>query len=133
MMMMHRALHHNGRRLISWRGHYLQSRTFSSTDRRKNSEKNVLETDVVVVGGGPTGLLLSNLLSKYGTSHILLESKSEELCYGHPQAHYINLRSMEILRHHFYDGIYKPILANMRPCEEWEYFRFSTSVLGRQV
>ena len=90
------------------------------------------ETDVVIVGGGPTGLLLSNLLSQYKTPHILLESKLESECYTHPQAHYINLRSMEILRH-CTPKVHEKVTKNLRPIQEWESFRFGTSVLSKKL
>jgi len=88
------------------------------------------------VGGGPTGLLLSTLLSTYSIPSTLLEARpssaiSGSRC-GHPQAHYINLRSMEILRHHLPD-LYGEVTEAMPPVEEWEGFNFCHSVLGRSI
>jgi len=51
---------------------------------------------------------------------------------SHPQAHYINLRSMEILRH-CVPRVYSGVLKGMAPADTWEHFRFGTSVLGRQL
>ena len=51
---------------------------------------------VIVVGAGPVGLVASLLLSKYHVAHVLVEQLAEP--DGHPQAHFINCRSMEILR-----------------------------------
>ena len=37
-----------------------------------------MRTNVVIVGGGPSGLLLSRLLSVDGIDNIVLEKQSEE-------------------------------------------------------
>jgi 2-polyprenyl-6-methoxyphenol hydroxylase-like FAD-dependent oxidoreductase len=51
---------------------------------------------VIVVDAGPVGLIASLLLSKYYVPHVLVEQLAEP--DDHPQAHFINCRSMEILR-----------------------------------
>lgn len=48
---------------------------------------------VVICGGGPTGLALSALLSQYGVASALFEQR--QTAADHPQAHYINNRTME--------------------------------------
>ena len=53
-------------------------------------------TQVLVVGGGPTGLLASILLSKLEIPHVLVEQRAEPL--QAPAAHVINTRTMEIYR-----------------------------------
>jgi 2,4-dichlorophenol 6-monooxygenase len=53
-------------------------------------------TPILIVGGGPAGLLASILLSKYQIRHILLERRSGP--QQAPAAHVINTRTMEILR-----------------------------------
>ncbi|MFM7143241.1 MAG: FAD-dependent monooxygenase, partial [Alphaproteobacteria bacterium] len=54
-----------------------------------------LRTDVLVVGGGPTGLVASLLLARHGLRSILVEQRdgTDE----HPRAHELNARSIEIL------------------------------------
>lgn len=51
---------------------------------------------VLIVGGGPTGLTLSVLLSRFGVDSLLVERAATTS--DHPQAHVVNVRSMEILR-----------------------------------
>lgn len=73
---------------------------------------------VAIVGAGPAGLTLSALLSKFGVPSILLERAAA--LPTHPQAHFINLRSMEIMRHAF-DGLDRTVLEMSPPQEEWRY------------
>ncbi len=84
------------------------------------------------MGGGPTGLLLSILLSQYNVRHTLIERRTPEQIHSHPQAHYLNMRTMEILKHYL-PNVYRHVLAQMPPVEEWEGFTFGESVLGRQI
>lgn len=75
-----------------------------------------LSRPVAIVGAGPAGLTLSALLSQFGVPSILLEKASE--LPTHPQAHFINLRSMEVLRHAF-GGLDVGVLERCPPREEW--------------
>ena len=105
-----------------------QRRCLSSASTSTNNNNRV-----AIVGGGPTGLLLSALLSAYSVPSTLLESKSRSSPdLGHPQAHYLNLRSMEIMRHNLPE-LYGRVVKAMPPVEEWEGFGFGHSVLGRQI
>lgn len=52
--------------------------------------------DVAIVGAGPVGLTLSNLLSRHGVSHVVLEAHPGLSL--HPKARGISARSMEIFR-----------------------------------
>ena len=52
-------------------------------------------TDVLIIGAGPCGLLAKIFLDKYSVNSICVE-KNDSLT-SHPSAHYINMRSMEIL------------------------------------
>ncbi len=51
---------------------------------------------VAIVGGGPVGLFLSRMLKDYGIKHCIIERRL--VARSHPQAHYLNVRTMEILR-----------------------------------
>jgi len=54
------------------------------------------ETQVLIVGGGPTGLLMSILLSQQGISNVVVERK---LTFQQsPAAHVVNARTFEICR-----------------------------------
>lgn len=90
------------------------------------------KTPVVIIGGGPTGLLTSILLSQFNVPSILLEAKTPRQLHSHPQAHYLNLRTMEILRHCM-PRVYDEVMESMPPVKDWESFTFSHSILGRQI
>ena len=53
-----------------------------------------LSTPVLIVGGGPTGLLASILLSRLEIAHILVEQRADTI--KAPAAHVINARTLEI-------------------------------------
>jgi 2-polyprenyl-6-methoxyphenol hydroxylase-like FAD-dependent oxidoreductase len=71
---------------------------------------------VAIVGAGPTGLTLSALLSRAGVQSVVLEK--EPALTDHPQAHFINLRSMEIFRHAM-GGVDAAIWKASPPKEQW--------------
>lgn len=103
---------------------------FSSSRNIRNKE--IAYKPIVIIGGGPSGIYLSSLLSSSNIPSILLERKSYKELTTHPQAHYINLRSLEILRH-CSSSLYQNILKAMPDINTWEYFRFSYSVLGNRL
>lgn len=55
-----------------------------------------LEVPVLIIGGGPSGLLLSYLLSQLGTQSLIVERYAERLAA--PKAHALSPRSLEICR-----------------------------------
>ena len=59
------------------------------------SRENV-ETSVLIVGGGPTGLFASILFSQCKIPHILIERRVDVI--DAPAAHVINVRTTEIFR-----------------------------------
>lgn len=77
-----------------------------------------VEQEVVVVGAGPTGLVLSNLLGSFGIKVLVLE-KDPQLPQ-HPKAHFINHRTMEILRP--FRQLVNEVQTRTPPLEEWKRF-----------
>lgn len=71
---------------------------------------------VAIVGAGPAGLTLSGLLSHFGVPSIVFEKASA--LPTHPQAHFINFRSMEIMRHAL-GGVDAAVLERCPPRDEW--------------
>jgi 2-polyprenyl-6-methoxyphenol hydroxylase-like FAD-dependent oxidoreductase len=83
---------------------------------------------IVIVGGGPTGLFLANLLQRYQTPFVLLESKTADERFQHPQAHFLNTRTMELLKHWFPESIHAQVQQQMRPVQEWNTFYFGPNM-----
>jgi hypothetical protein len=94
------------RSTTSWHSCFASSSFFSSyslaSSTAQKKETNLppkVVYDVIIIGGGPTGLFLSSLLSKYDiSSQLVFDKRPIAEVIKHPQAHYINIRSMEILK-----------------------------------
>ena len=82
---------------------------------------------VLIVGGGPTGLMLSILLSRFGVESLLVEA-DPGTC-DHPQAHVVNRRTAEIWRS---AGIEDAVHAQSDPMAQGA-IRFVTSVAGEAL
>jgi 2-polyprenyl-6-methoxyphenol hydroxylase-like FAD-dependent oxidoreductase len=95
---------------------------FADANHKPHHEKNH-HSPVLIVGGGPTGLFLALLLARYDVQSIVLERQSVEERFRHPRAHFLNTRTMEILRHHLPD-VYTSVRAAMPAVDEWKHFRF---------
>ena len=87
---------------------------------------------VAIVGGGPSGLMLSNLLSIYNTPSILFDAQTVEDRFRHPQAHFLNTRTMEILFHEM-PSVYERVRKAMPSVEQWRYFQFGHSCVDSGV
>ncbi|EIE25479.1 hypothetical protein COCSUDRAFT_1587, partial [Coccomyxa subellipsoidea C-169] len=85
---------------------------------------------VIIAGAGPTGLTLSRLLSQLGVKNLLLE-RGPALT-KHPQAHFINNRTMEIFRQ--MRGTESDVAAEVvklsPPLREWRKFIYCESMTG---
>lgn len=81
--------------------------------------------DVIIIGAGPVGLVASLLLSKYRVSHLLVEQRRQPA--EHPQAHFINSRTMEILRE--LDGLDEQVRINSTPLAHWQRFVYCTNLV----
>jgi 2-polyprenyl-6-methoxyphenol hydroxylase-like FAD-dependent oxidoreductase len=84
---------------------------------------------VCITGGGPVGLLMSILLTDMGVNHCLIEKKTAAT--AHPQAHFINNRTMEIFQSHC-NKVFQAIIRSSPPSDNWRDFVYGYSVLGRQ-
>ncbi|MFD5467772.1 FAD-dependent monooxygenase [Kitasatospora sp. NPDC127059] len=76
------------------------------------------QTSVLVVGGGPVGLTLSALLSRYGVDHMLVETR--RTTSSHPKARGISARSMEIFRR---IGLEEQVRGAGLPAEQVYFYR----------
>ena len=83
---------------------------------------------VLIVGGGPTGLTASMLLSRYGVASLLVSHRAGT---SHlPKAHILNQRSMEIFRELRLD---EEITQRAAPPENFRYFGWYAGVAGRHA
>ncbi len=81
--------------------------------------KNSIEEEqnnVCIVGGGPSGMLLSHLLSCFGIFHVIVDRKVAPT--SHPQAHFINNRSMEILKD-WVPNVFRHAVNQSPNSQEW--------------
>ncbi|KAL6782028.1 hypothetical protein ACKKBF_B10380 [Auxenochlorella protothecoides x Auxenochlorella symbiontica] len=85
-----------------------------------------LDAEVVIAGGGPTGLITALLLARWGVRSLVAE-RSTALTQ-HPQAHLINHRSMEVMR--AVPGLTDQIWAGVPPLDQWRSFVYCGSMLG---
>ncbi|XP_050205589.1 uncharacterized protein LOC126655439 [Mercurialis annua] len=111
------------RKILHPYNNYIQSRNFSHF-QNFNSDNSVLP--VLIVGAGPVGLTLSILLTKLGVECAILEKN--KVFSNHPQAHFINNRSMEIFRK--LDGLAEEIERSQPPVDLWRKFIYCTSLTG---
>jgi 2,4-dichlorophenol 6-monooxygenase len=86
---------------------------------------DVIQTEVIVVGGGGCGLTLSSFLADYGIDHYLFERRAGTSKL--PKAHYLNQRSMEALRQH---NMVDEILEKGAPSRNFSQAIWRTSLGG---
>ncbi|HEX4110863.1 MAG TPA: FAD-dependent monooxygenase [Solirubrobacteraceae bacterium] len=80
---------------------------------------------VLIVGGGGCGLSASSFLSDLGVEHLLVERHPDT---SHlPKAHYLNTRTMEILRQH---GMADAVYARGAPLCNMSRIRWRTTLGG---
>jgi len=86
-------------------------------------------TTVLVVGGGPVGLVTSLLLTQQGIDHVVVERRPQVL--GAPAAHVVSARTFEILRSAGVDM--DRVLAACAPAEEGAWVRWVTTLAGQEL
>lgn len=84
-----------------------------------------VNTDVLVVGAGGCGLNLSILLGDMGVDFITVERNTQ--LANLPKAHYLNQRTMEILRQH---GVADDIYAMSTPPDNMSRAMWLTTLGG---
>nr|GEY80208.1 aromatic-ring hydroxylase-like protein [Tanacetum cinerariifolium] len=99
------------------------------TQKRLLSSNNDSVLPVLIVGAGPVGLVLSALLTKLGVKCAVLERSTT--FSKHPQAHFINNRSMEVFSK--LDGLAEEIQRFQPPVELWRKFIYCTSLTGSTI
>lgn len=87
-----------------------------------------LETDVLIVGGGPAGLSAALFLSQYGVDNVLIE-KYGWTC-NTPRAHITNQRTVEIMRDMDLEG---EVVAAATPQDKMGDQVFCESVAGEEL
>jgi hypothetical protein len=98
-----------------------------AVQRRDPEEEEDEKLGVLIVGAGPVGLTLSILLSSYGVRSLVVERRSK--LSDHPQAHFLNNRTMEIFRK--MEGLSEEIETKQPPLEHWRRFVYCTTLAGR--
>lgn len=83
---------------------------------------------VVIAGGGPVGLAASALLARYGVPSVVLERAAG--LPSHPQAHFLNCRTMELLHHAFPPQLGRDVGAMVPDRRFWRHFIYTTAVVG---
>uniref|UniRef100_A0A1D1YXN3 2,4-dichlorophenol 6-monooxygenase n=1 Tax=Anthurium amnicola TaxID=1678845 RepID=A0A1D1YXN3_9ARAE len=112
------------------RGRRLSSLASSSAGLSKGgggeSGGGEIHVPVLIVGAGPVGLVLSLFLTKLGIKCAVIE---KSIAFSqHPQAHFINNRSMELFCK--LDGLADDIQRLQPPLDLWRKFVYCTSLSG---
>ncbi|KAH6974323.1 FAD binding domain-containing protein [Ilyonectria sp. MPI-CAGE-AT-0026] len=90
-----------------------------------STDSTPIDVDVLIIGGGGCGLTLSSLLSEQGVDHIVFERHAGTSKL--PKAHYLNQRSMEILRQY---GMSEPVIEKSGTMRFISRVQWSSSLGG---
>lgn len=100
-----------------------------SDSSQSSHQGQTVEVPVLVIGGGPCGLLQSYLLSQLGVKVLVIERYPERL--GAPKAHALSPRSLEICRQFGLDVNYIRNLGTKREDAYW--VNFLTTLSGKKI
>ncbi|KAI6780267.1 FAD binding domain-containing protein [Emericellopsis cladophorae] len=101
----------------------------ASNGNGQNGAHPALSVPVLIVGGGPTGLLTAYMLSKFGVRSLLVEKYPERLAA--PKAHALSPRSLEICRQFGLDTNAMRKLGSPRGDSYW--VNFLTNLSGERI
>lgn len=94
-----------------------------------SGESATIETAVLVVGGGPVGLMASILLDRQGIGNVVVERRTE--IQSAPAAHVVNARTFEICRAAGLDM--DRIERACQPAHEGAWVRWVMSLNGEEL
>ncbi|MEP4380149.1 MAG: FAD-dependent monooxygenase [Alphaproteobacteria bacterium] len=86
------------------------------------------DTEVLIAGGGPVGLMMALELTRFGVRAILVNDGAETAL--HPKANAINARSMEHFRRH---GLGPTLRAAALPADHPTDVAYVTRLTGREI
>ena len=95
----------------------------TSSNNSNNNNNNINNNNNSMNGNRNTN---NNNSSTF--SHLLFDKRPIHQLLLHPQAHFINIRSMELLRAEL-PRVYNGIMKEMPPVQEWNGFHFGASVV----
>jgi len=110
----------------------MRSRCFSSRagdDDDGDDDAKGKDVDVVIVGGGPTGVVLRSMLSSFNVQKSVVVERHARAS-THPKAHFMNRRTMEIFRdQNAFDSMRARVREKMSKEKNWRHFRYVTGIL----
>ena len=86
---------------------------------------DILKTQVAIIGSGPAGLLLGQLLYKAGIDHIIVEQRSAEYVASRIRAGILEQVSVDLLKQAGVDQNLKDKLVGLCSCEIEESVSFN--------
>ena len=122
-------LHGVGQRLQKGLHHHRLHYQTKKYQQQHNPDHHNHVTKVAILGGGPVGLLLSTLLTSYKVPHTVIERRASPT--KHPQAHFMNARTMEILLAHL-PATFRHVRQSIPAPHNWRDFCYCYSVLGHE-
>jgi len=106
----------------------LRSIPMPAIDPTSATAERAVDVPVLIVGGGPVGLVASVCLSRLGVESLLVERHPTTTL--HPKARNLNLRTMEILRPW---GIEPELFAEALPRSWTGCILYTTTLAGREL